>query len=63
MDDREVQELAAILVEEHGARAVDVAALRQAAHADHPHSEIFRLWSAIAAAAAQLLRRRGSRAG
>jgi hypothetical protein len=58
MNDREVRELAAILVEEHGSRAVEVAERRQAEHADMPGSEVSRLWTAIRAAAAQLLRRR-----
>jgi hypothetical protein len=58
MEEREVRELAAILVAEHGHRAVEVAAQRQAQYADRPRSEIFRLWNAIAAATAQLLQRR-----
>jgi len=58
MNDREVQELAAILVEEHGGRAVEVAERRQAEYADRPGSEVSLLWAAIRAAAAQLLRRR-----
>jgi sugar (pentulose or hexulose) kinase len=58
MNDREVRELAAILVEEHGSRAIEVAERRQAEHADRPGSELSRLWAAIRAATAQLLRRR-----
>ncbi|HJU20827.1 MAG TPA: hypothetical protein VJ770_30640 [Stellaceae bacterium] len=58
MNEREVRELAAILIEEHGRRAVAVAARRRAQYASRPCSEIFQLWNSIGTAAAQLLRRR-----
>jgi hypothetical protein len=58
MEEREVQELAAILIEEHGSRAAEVAARRRAQYAHRPGSELFRLWSSIRMAAARLLRGR-----
>jgi hypothetical protein len=58
MDEREVRELAAILIAEHGPRAIEVAARRREQYAHRPRSEVFRLWSSIGSAAAQLLRRR-----
>ncbi|MGH7040173.1 MAG: hypothetical protein ACREFK_05455 [Stellaceae bacterium] len=58
MEKREIRELAAILVAEHGCRAAEVAARRRAQYADRPRSEIYQLWSAIAAAARQMLQRR-----
>lgn len=60
MEKREVRELAAILVAEHGSHAVAVAAQRQAQYARWPRSEIFQLWNAIRAAAAQILRQSAS---
>jgi hypothetical protein len=56
MTEQEIIELAAILVNEHGHSAVDVAERRRAQHA--PHSYSCRLWSRIADATARLLRAR-----
>jgi hypothetical protein len=54
MTDQEVDELAAILVHEHGNAALEVAENRRSLH--ESGSDGFRLWTRIAAAVAQLLR-------
>jgi hypothetical protein len=56
MSDREIIELAAILLNEHGSAALEVAQRRRAQFAHSPHSYGFRLWTRIAAATARLLR-------
>jgi hypothetical protein len=54
MTDQEVDELAAILVHEHGNAALEVAEDRRSLH--ESGSDGFRLWTRIAAAVARLLR-------
>jgi hypothetical protein len=54
MTDLEVDELAAILVHEHGSAALEVAEDRRSLH--ESGSDGFRLWTRIAAAVARLLR-------
>ena len=61
MTEQEIVELAAILVNEHGHAAVEVAERRRAQHADKPRCAGFRLWTRIAAAAARLLAARSRR--
>lgn len=56
MSEREITELAAILVNEHGHAALEVAKRRRDQHARNRHSAAFRLWTQIAAATARLLR-------
>jgi hypothetical protein len=58
MTDRQVLELAAILVNDRGKGAVRLARKRRAQHP--PRSEPYRLWSRIVAATLQLLLRRQS---
>lgn len=55
MTEREIGELAAILVNEHGRAASEVAERRRAQFAHTPGSYSFRLWTRIAAATARLL--------
>ena len=56
MSEREIIELAAILVNEHGHSALDVAERRRDQHARNRQSASYRLWTKIAAATARLLR-------
>ena len=56
MSEREIIELAAILVNEHGHAALDVAERRRDQHARNRNSAAYRLWSKIAAATARMLR-------
>lgn len=56
MSEREIIELAAILVNEHGHAALDVAERRRDQHARDRRSAAYRLWSQIAAATARMLR-------
>ena len=56
MSEREITELAAILVNEHGHAALDVAERRRDQHARNRSSAAYRLWTQIAAATARLLR-------
>jgi hypothetical protein len=56
MKQRDVSELAAILVSEHGSAALQFAERRRAQFAVAPASESCRLWARIAAATARLLR-------
>jgi len=53
MTDQEVKELAAILVQEHGDAALNVAENRRLLHAHG--SDGFRLWPQIAAAVGRLI--------
>jgi hypothetical protein len=54
MTDQEVDELAAILVHEHGNAALEVAEDRRSLH--HSGSAGFRVWTRIATAVLRLLR-------
>jgi hypothetical protein len=56
MSEKQIIELAAILVNEYGHAAVQVAEYRRDQHADRPHSEAYRVWARIAEATARLLR-------
>ena len=56
MSEREIIELAAILVNEHGHDALAVAERRRDQYARERHSASYRLWSKIAAATARMLR-------
>jgi hypothetical protein len=58
MNKRKTEELAAILVNEYGRRALAHARERRSQHAREPRSEAFRVWNSIAAATARLLRAR-----
>ena len=53
MTDQEIEELAAILVQEHGDAALKVAENRRSLHAHD--SDGFRLWTQIAAAVGRLI--------
>ncbi len=53
MTDQEVEELAAILVQEHGHAALNVAENRRTLHA--PGSDSLRLWTRIAEAVVRLI--------
>jgi hypothetical protein len=55
MTAQEIEELAAILVNEHGHAALNVAERRRGQHADKPRTDAFRLWTRIAAAVARRL--------
>ncbi|HEX5452364.1 MAG TPA: hypothetical protein VFX06_01115 [Stellaceae bacterium] len=61
MSDREIVELAAILIDEHGDAALEEAESRRDHFARMPHSSGFSLWTRIAAATARLLRERRER--
>jgi hypothetical protein len=56
MTDKQVRELAAILVNEYGHAALQVAERRRDQHADKPHSDSYRVWARIAEATVRLLR-------
>ena len=56
MTKQEVVELAAILVNQHGSAATEIARRRRDQHARKPEGEAFRLWDRIAAATRRLLR-------
>jgi len=56
MNEKQIIELAAILVNEYGHVAVQIAERRRDQHADRPHSDSYRVWARIAEAAARLLR-------
>jgi hypothetical protein len=63
MTERDIIQLAAILVNEHGHLAPEIAQRRRSQHEQEPHSDGFRLWTRIAAATDRLLRlREASRA-
>jgi hypothetical protein len=61
MTEQEISELAAILVNEHGHGALDIAQRRKAQYAHEPRGAAFLLWSQIAEAAARLWRTRQAR--
>jgi hypothetical protein len=61
MSKREIDELAAILVNEHGDLALAHARARRAEHLRQPYSEAFQVWSSIVVATARLLRARDRR--
>ena len=56
MTEQEIVELAAILINEHGSAALEIAERRRNQFAHEPHSDAFRLWTRIAEATARLLR-------
>ena len=56
MTDQEITELAAILVNEYGHAALNVAEQRREQHAHEPHSDSYRVWARISEATARLLR-------
>jgi hypothetical protein len=58
MNRYQIEELAAILVHEHGRTALTHARQRRSQFAQAPRSDAFRLWNSIAAATARLLRAR-----
>lgn len=55
MTQQDIRELAAILVQEHGADALRIAQVRRDQHRRDRYSEGFLLWSQIAAAVAELM--------
>jgi hypothetical protein len=55
MTDQEIIELAAILVNDHGQTALQVAERRRDQHASKPNSDAYQLWTRIAQATARLL--------
>lgn len=59
MTDKQIRELAAILVNEYGHAAVQVAEKRRDQHRDKPHSDSYRVWARIADATVRLLQVRG----
>lgn len=56
MTEKQIIELAAILVNEYGYAALQVAERRRDQHASKPHSDSYRVWARIAEAAERLLR-------
>ena len=58
MTEQEIVELAAILINEHGEAALEIAERRRDQYARERHSDAFRLWTQIAEATAALLRER-----
>ena len=56
MTDKQISELAAILVNEYGHAALQVAERRRDQHAHKPHSDSYRVWARIVDATARLLR-------
>jgi hypothetical protein len=56
MSEKQIIELAAILVNEYGHVALQIAERRRDQHADKPHSDSYRVWARIAEAAARLVR-------
>jgi hypothetical protein len=65
MTDAQIRELAAILVNEYGYAAKQIARARRDQHRHAPQSDSYRLWAAIAAAVGRSLarRRRSKRSG
>lgn len=64
MTNKQISELAAILVNEYGRAALQMAEHRRDQFADKPHSDSYRVWARIAAATVRLLRlRRRERVG
>lgn len=60
MTEQEIVELAAILVNEHGTAALEIAERRRAQHAHEPNGDSYRLWTRIAESVARLVRRRSA---
>jgi hypothetical protein len=58
MTERDIEELAAILVHEHGRLALQVAESRRDQHRHERYSDAYRLWDEIADAVARLLESR-----
>jgi hypothetical protein len=58
MTEQEIAELAAILVNEHGDAALEVAERRREQYARERHADAYRLWGRIVIATARLLRTR-----
>lgn len=58
MTDQEITELAAILINDHGYAALDVARRRRDQHARDSGSDAYRLWARITDATARILRTR-----
>ena len=56
MSDREIIELAAILINEYGHAALNVAERRRDQHAHKPDSDAYCVWARIVEATARLLR-------
>jgi hypothetical protein len=56
MTEKQIRELAAILVKEYGHAALQVAQRRRDQHAHKRHSDAYRVWARIADATARLLR-------
>jgi hypothetical protein len=56
MTEKQISELAAILVNEYGHAALRVAERRRDQHAGRPHSDAYRVWARIVGATARLLR-------
>jgi mRNA-degrading endonuclease RelE of RelBE toxin-antitoxin system len=56
MTDKQISELAAIMVNEYGHAALQVAEKRRDQYADKPHSDSYRVWARIAEATVRLLR-------
>ena len=56
MTDKQIRELAAILVNEYGHAALQLAEKRRDQYADKPHSDSYRVWARIAEATVRLLR-------
>jgi hypothetical protein len=56
MTEKQIRELAAILVNEYGHAALQVAERRRDQHANKRHSDAYRVWARIAEATARLLR-------
>ena len=55
MTEKQIIELAAILVNEFGHAALQVAERRRDQYAHEPHSDSYRVWARIAAATVRLL--------
>jgi hypothetical protein len=55
MTEQEIEELAAILLNEHGYAALWIAEARRDQHRHKPRCDAFRLWDAITAAVVRLL--------
>jgi hypothetical protein len=56
MTEKQIRELAAILVNEYGHAALKVAERRRDQYAHKRHSDAYRVWARIADATARLLR-------
>jgi hypothetical protein len=56
MTENQISELAAILVNEYGHAALQIAERRRDQHADKPHSDSYRVWARIVEATSRLLR-------